>query len=268
MLRIELEQFDTWRRKDGELHLDGPYHANHKYGIYLLGWGIVTMKNEEILNRLAASLRDLNFEGAKEAISAALKVGLSPSAIIERGLVRGMGMVGQRLESREYFLSDMLVAANIMKSSIETLKPYIETEKAVGKPVGTVVIGTVKGQIHSLGKDLVALVLRVAGFNVIDLGVDVPPEKFIEKAKEVGAHIIAMSALITMTLHNMKRVIALLKREGMRNRVKVMVGGRAVTEEYAREIGADAYGRSAFDAAPKAKELIRLLKKTRTEVIR
>lgn len=220
------------------------------------------VRNEEILNNLATSLCDLNFEGVRGTITTALKAGLPPYLIIEKGLVRGMDMVGQRFESREYFFSDMLVAANIMKSSIETLKPYIKKEKATAKPIGTVVLGTVKGQIHSLGKDLVALMLRVAGFNVIDLGVDVPPERFTEKAREVDADIIAMSALLTMTLPNMKKVIDLLKREGMRDRVKVMVGGRAVTEEYAREIGADAYGRSAFDAAPKAKELVKLLKKS------
>ena len=181
-----------------------------------------------------------------------LNKGISPHDVIEKGLMEGMNLVGDKFERREYFLPDLLVAAEAVKRATEVLKPFLKGEKGRG----TVVIGTVRGDIHDLGKNLVASTLEVSGFRVVDLGVDVSSERFVDSAKKEKADIVAMSALITTTMVGMKDVIEALEREGIRKEVKVMVGGAPLDEEFARKIGADRYARTSRDAARKAVELV------------
>jgi len=167
-------------------------------------------------------------------------------------LMEGMNLVGDKFEKREYFLPDLLVAAEAVKRATEIIKPFLKGERGRG----TIVIGTVSGDIHDLGKNLVASTLEASGFRVVDLGVDVPPERFVSAAKEEKANIVAMSALITTTMLGMKDIIESLARDGVRKKVKVMVGGAPVDEEFARKIGADRYARTSRDAARKALELV------------
>jgi len=181
-----------------------------------------------------------------------LNKGISPHDVIEKGLMEGMNLVGDKFERREYFLPDLLVAAEAVKRATEVLKPFLKGEKGRG----TVVIGTVRGDIHDLGKNLVASTLEVSGFRVVDLGVDVSSERFVDSAKKEKADIVAISALITTTMVGMKDVIEALEREGIRKEVKVMVGGAPLDEEFARKIGADRYARTSRDAARKAVELV------------
>jgi len=181
-----------------------------------------------------------------------LNKGISPHDVIEKGLMEGMNLVGDKFERREYFLPDLLVAAEAVKRATEVLKPFLKGEKGRG----TVVIGTVSGDIHDLGKNLVASTLEVSGFRVVDLGVDVSSERFVDSAKKEKADIVAISALITTTMVGMKDVIEALEREGIRKEVKVMVGGAPLDEEFARKIGADRYARTSRDAARKAVELV------------
>jgi len=181
-----------------------------------------------------------------------LNEGVSPHDVIEKGLMEGMNLVGDKFEKREYFLPDLLVAAEAVKRATEIIKPFLKGERGRG----TIVIGTVSGDIHDLGKNLVASTLEASGFRVIDLGVDVPPERFVSVAKEEKANIVAMSALITTTMLGMKDIIESLARDGVRKKVKVMVGGAPVDEEFARKIGADRYARTSRDAARKALELV------------
>ncbi len=181
-----------------------------------------------------------------------LNKGVSPHDVIEKGLMEGMNAVGDKFEKREYFLPDLLVASEAVKRATEIIKPFLKGEK--GK--GTVIIGTVSGDIHDLGKNLVASTLEASGFKVVDLGVDVLPQRFVSSAKEEKADIVAISALITTTMLGMKDIIESLERDGIRKKVKVMVGGAPVDEEFARKIGADRYARTSRDAARKALELV------------
>jgi len=181
-----------------------------------------------------------------------LNKGVSPHDVIEKGLMEGMNLAGDRFEKREYFLPDLLVAAEAVKRATEIIKPFLKGERGRG----TVVIGTVSGDIHDLGKNLVASTLEASGFTVVDLGVDVPPERFVNAAKEENASIVAMSALITTTMMGMKDVIEAMVKSGIRKEVKVMVGGAPLDEEFARKIGADRYARTSRDAARKAVELV------------
>jgi len=181
-----------------------------------------------------------------------LKKGVSPHDVIEKGLMEGMNLVGDKFENREYFLPDLLVSAEAVKRATEILKPHLKGERGRG----TVVIGTVSGDIHDLGKNLVASTLEASGFRVMDLGVDVPPERFVNAAKEKRANIVAISALITTTMLGMKDIIEAMVRSGIRKEVKVMVGGAPLDEEFARKIGADRYASSSRDATRKAVELV------------
>ena len=191
-------------------------------------------------------------EKTKTLTQEILKKGVLPHDIIEKGLMEGMNLVGDKFEKREYFLPDLLVAAEAVKRATEIIKPFLKGERGRG----TVVIGTVSGDIHDLGKNLVASTLEASGFTVIDLGVDVSPERFVNAAKEENADIVAISALITTTMLGMKDVIEAMVKSGIRKNVKVMVGGAPLDEEFARKIGADRYARTSRDAARKAVELV------------
>lgn len=206
------------------------------------------------LNALAEAIINGKKEDAEKLTKQALDEGIPPDKILNEGLIKGMSVVGERFKKGEYYVPEVLIAARAMKAAMEILRPVL-TEAGV-EPIGTVVIGTVKGDLHDIGKNLVSMMLEGAGFRVIDLGVDVPPEKFVEAVKEHNAQIVAMSALLTTTMPSMKVTIDALKEAGIRDEVKVLIGGAPVTQAYADEIGADGYGRDAATGAEKAKELL------------
>jgi methanogenic corrinoid protein MtbC1 len=198
----------------------------------------------DIFQMIATTLRDLeNSNKMKQLINNAILRGVSAVEIIEKGLRRGLELIGQKYEAGEYFLSELLYAGSIMNDAIEILRPYLEREKIIKK--GIIVLGTVRGDIHDIGKNIFKMFAEAAGFEVHDLGVDVDPNAFVKALKETGAKILAMSALLTTTILEMKTVIEHLKQAGIRSNVKVLLGGNAVTKEFAKEIGADA---AALDA--------------------
>ena len=189
----------------------------------------------------------------QEGVQAALDAGVSPGDILHKALIPAMAEVGDRFERNEFYVPEMLIAARAMQAGLNILKPLL-VETGV-KPVGKVAIGTVKGDLHDIGKNLVAMMMEGAGFEVHDLGVDVAPDRFVAAAQE-GADILAMSALLTTTMTNMKNTIEALKEAGVRDKVKIMVGGAPVTEAYAKQVGADGYAPDASSAANRAKALL------------
>jgi 5-methyltetrahydrofolate--homocysteine methyltransferase len=185
---------------------------------------------------------------------AAVDEGTSAEAIINEGLIAGMGVVGARFKANEFYVPEVLIAARAMHAGMDIIKPLL-AESGV-KPRGIVAIGTVKGDLHDIGKNLVAMMLEGGGYEVLDLEVDVAPEKFVAAVKDGGAQVIALSALLTTTMPSMKDTIEALKEAGVRDQVKVMIGGAPVTQNYADEIGADGYAPDAASAVDKAAELI------------
>ncbi|MCI0516167.1 corrinoid protein [candidate division KSB1 bacterium] len=208
----------------------------------------------EILQELAQSIISGKLPVAQELTTKSLAAGVTPRKVLD-GLISGMNVVGEKFKNNEFYVPEVLIAARAMKGAMAILKPKL-VETGV-EPIGKVVIGTVKGDLHDIGKNLVAMMLEGAGFEVIDLGVDVTPEKFVNAAKERNAGAIGMSALLTTTMLNMKETINAVKKEGIQDKVKVVIGGAPVTQNYANEIGADGY---APDAASAVSEVKRLLK--------
>ncbi len=209
------------------------------------------MENQEFKEIVEAILVG-DVEKTKALTQEILNKGVSPHDVIEKGLMEGMNLVGDKFEKREYFLPDLLVAAEAVKRATEIIRPHLKGERGRG----TVVIGTVSGDIHDLGKNLVASTLEASGFRVVDLGVDVPPQRFVNATKEKKANIVAISALITTTMLGMKDIIEAMVKDGVRKEVKIMVGGAPLDEEFAKRIGADRYARSSRDATRKAVELV------------
>ncbi|MCX7677393.1 MAG: corrinoid protein, partial [Alteraurantiacibacter sp.] len=191
---------------------------------------------------------------AQAGVAAALQAGIAAETILQRGLIDAMGEVGRLFEANEYFVPEMLVAARAMQSGLALLKPHLVDSGAVS--AGRVVIGTVKGDLHDIGKNLVAMMLEGAGFEVIDLGTDVAPEKFVRAVQEHRPHIVGMSALLTTTMPSMASTIKALQEAGLRDHVKVMIGGAPVTDAFARQIGADGYSPDASSATRLAKSLV------------
>jgi 5-methyltetrahydrofolate--homocysteine methyltransferase len=185
---------------------------------------------------------------------AALQAGYKPMTIIEKGLIPGMEKLGDEFGKGEAFLPELLIGAEAMKSSLALLKPLMKLEEVKSK--GTVVIGTVLGDVHDIGKNIVAWMLEGVGFNIVDLGVDVPPERFIEAVKMNTPHILALSALLTTSCHQMDKVIGQLAEHGLRDNVKVIIGGASVNQTYADKIGADGYAPDAASAIVKIRELL------------
>lgn len=202
-------------------------------------------------------LHDAILEGdAKTAVAVtkeALAENTDPMELVTNYMVPAMDEVGRRFECEEYFVPELLIAARAMKGSLELIRPLLAERGE--QPVGRVVIGTVKGDLHDIGKNLVASMLEGGGFEVIDLGADVAPEKFVAAAKEKGANLVALSALLTVTMPSMKTTIAALELAGIREKVKVMIGGAPVTQQYADEIGADGYSENASSAVALARRL-------------
>lgn len=190
----------------------------------------------------------------QQKVKAALEAGIDPSLILNEGMIAAMAEVGKRFEDGDYFVPEMLISARAMQGGMALLKPHLA--QAEVKSAGKVVIGTVKGDLHDIGKNLVSMMLEGAGFEIKDLGTDVSPDKFIEAVRTNGAQVIAMSALLTTTMPNMKNTVEALKAAGLRDQVKVMVGGAPVTENYAQQIGADGYAPDASRAVSVAKGLL------------
>ena len=207
-----------------------------------------------VLENIYQSVIDGNMNGATEGVNKALNEGIAAAEILNQGLIAAMTEVGRLFEDGKYFVPEMLIAARAMQASVAILKPKLL--EADIKPLGKVVIGTVKGDLHDIGKNLVAMMLEGAGFEIIDLGTDVPPEKFVDAIKENEAGFIGMSALLTTTMPAMRTTIDALKEAGVRDTVSVMIGGAPVTQNYANEIGADIYAPDGPSAARKVKEMI------------
>jgi 5-methyltetrahydrofolate--homocysteine methyltransferase len=201
---------------------------------------------------LATALSNLEEEKVLETVRSMLNKGIDPKDIIN-ALREGMDKIGKMFERGEAFIADLDIAADIFKKAVEIIKPHL---KVVERGKGRVVIGTVEGDIHDIGKNLVALMLEISGYEVIDLGVDVSADKFAEAIEKYNPDVIGMSALMTTTMLNQKKIIEELKKRGLRNRVKIIVGGAPTTEAWAREIGADAWGSDCFDAVKKVRELL------------
>jgi 5-methyltetrahydrofolate--homocysteine methyltransferase len=193
-------------------------------------------------------------KGSNLLTEVAIRAGHSPQKILEEALAPAMEIVGDKFRCNEVYVPEVLVAARAMKKSLALLKPLL-TQTGV-KPVATAVIGTVKGDLHDIGKNLVCMMLEGAGFEVVDVGADVAPEKFVQAVKDTKAQILGISTLLTTTMLGMKDVLRALEQADLRKQVKIMVGGAPVTQSFADEIGADAYGESAAVAADKAKELL------------
>jgi 5-methyltetrahydrofolate--homocysteine methyltransferase len=186
----------------------------------------------------------------------AIEDGIEPAKILNEGLIAGMNVVGQKFKACEFYVPEVLIAARAMKGAMEILKPKL-LETGV-KPIAKIAIGTVKGDLHDIGKNLVSMMLQGAGFEIVDLGVDVTPEKYINTIKEQGINLIGMSALLTTTMPSMKTTIQALVEAGIRDQVKILIGGAPVTQNYSDEIGADGYAPDAASAVEKAKELLKI----------
>jgi len=198
--------------------------------------------------------------GDKDTVARKTREGLDlqmdPKALIFRGLIPGMDVVGEKFRRNEYYVPQVLLSARAMYAGLDLLKPLITASARGGDYLGTVVIGTAQGDLHDIGKNLVAMMLEGAGFKVTNLGRDVAPEKFVEAVQEHGANIVGISALMTTTMPAMKRTIDALAKAGIRERVKVMIGGAPVSQAFADEIGADAYAKDSTLAVVKAKALM------------
>ena len=208
----------------------------------------------EILDQIAKELFAGNAKAVAELTQEALSKGFSPQEVLNEGLIKGMNEVGVKFKANEIYVPEVLIAARAMKAGMEILKPKL-AETGV-EPVGKMVIGTVKGDLHDIGKNLVAMMMEGAGFEVIDLGIDVPAEKFIQAVKEYQPQLAGMSALLTTTMIQIRENIKAFQEAGIRDKVKIMIGGAPVTQKFADEVGADGYAPDAASAVDKAKELL------------
>ena len=214
------------------------------------------MEKEELLKRMEEAVKAYDEEEARRLAEEAVRMGVDPVEALEQGLAKGLREVGDRFGRGEAFITELIAAAQAMEAGAEILNREIERRGAAREAVGRFLIGTVEGDIHSIGKNIVATMLKAAGFEVIDIGVDVPTQTFVEKVKELKPDILGLSALMTTTMVKQKEVIEALKEAGLRDQVKIIIGGAPVTEEWAREIGADAVG---LDAASAVETSLRLI---------
>jgi 5-methyltetrahydrofolate--homocysteine methyltransferase len=210
------------------------------------------MADGELLDRLQQLVLKLDQAGVEETTREALAAGLSPRDIISKGLAAGMELVGQGYEEGALFVPELMLSARATLAALEILRPRLSGE-GLGPP-GKVVLGTVQGDLHHIGKNIVGIVLEGDGFEVHDLGEDVPPQEFVNKVQEVGADVVGISALISLAVSKMAETVAILKRSGIP--AKVIVGGAAVTRETAETIGADAHGRDAWEALRRVRRLV------------
>ncbi len=212
--------------------------------------------SNELLAKITTSVVEGEPDETVELTRQALAVGLEPLTIIDKGLVPGMNTVGERFQSGEYFLPHLIIAANGMQRAMELLEPELRARQQTVEAAGTMVIGSVAGDIHEIGKSLVATMMSASGFQVFDLGVDVATETFVAKVKESGANLLGLSALLTTTMTVQRKVIEALEEAGIRDQVKVIVGGAPVSQEWADTIGADGYAEDAVGAVELARRLM------------
>ena len=205
------------------------------------------------LDKLYQAVLNGDAKAAAAVTRQAIDEGMDPLALVQGAMVPAMGEVGRRFEADEYFVPELLLSARAMKGSLELLRPLLAGRDAAS--AGRVAIGTVQGDLHDIGKNLVAAMLEGGGFEVIDLGTDVPPQKFVDAIQQKGAQIVALSALLTVTMASMTKTIEALTAAGVRDRVKVIVGGAPVTQQYADAIGADGYSENASSAVALARRL-------------
>jgi 5-methyltetrahydrofolate--homocysteine methyltransferase len=208
----------------------------------------------DILKRIADALQQGDDQQVAALVTEALAASTPAGEVLNRGLIAGMNVVGEQFRQREIFLPDVLIAARAMYAGLDLLKPHLVSEGVSLR--GKVVLGTIKGDLHDIGKNLVAIMLKGAGFEVIDLGHDVAPEAFLDAAEREGATLIGMSALLTTTMSRMKDVVELVKARGLAGRVRTIVGGAPLNADFAREIGADAYACDASQAVEQVKTLL------------
>ncbi len=206
------------------------------------------------LQAVAESLIKGQAPQVEQGVQQALDEGVPVREILHEGLIAGMNVVGAKFKNNEFYIPEVLIAARAMKTGMELIRPKLTEEKV--EPAGIAAIGTVKGDLHDIGKNLVAMMLEGAGFQIVDLGIDVPPEKYVESVRESGVQIVCMSALLTTTMPSMKATVDALNEAGLTEKVRIMVGGAPVTEAYAEQIGADAYAADAASAADRARELM------------
>jgi 5-methyltetrahydrofolate--homocysteine methyltransferase len=212
-----------------------------------------------ILDDLRQSVIDGDMNHTQELVTKAVAENVPPQQILQEGLISAMAEVGRMFECGEFFVPEMLIAARAMKSGLLLLRPHLIAANV--QAIGKVIIGTVEGDVHDIGKNLVGMMLEGAGFEVVDLGADVAPEKYVQAVREHHPDLVACSALLTTTMLRMKDLILALDEAGLRDQVKVMVGGAPITESYARDIGADLFAPDAASAASRAKELVFELRK-------
>jgi len=212
--------------------------------------------SEELLTRLTTSMVEGEPDETVDLTRQALSAGLEPMAIINEGLVPGMEVVGDKFQSGEYFLPHLIIAANAMQQAMELLEPELKARQQAFETAGTLVIGSVAGDIHEIGKSLVATMMSASGFQVYDLGVDVPTETFVAKVRETGANLLGLSALLTTTMTVQRQVIEALEEAGIREQVKVLIGGAPVSQEWAEAIGADGCAEDAVGAIELARQLV------------
>ena len=208
----------------------------------------------EIISKLYQGILDGDVASTKDGVQAALEAGMDPGDILAEGMIAAMKEVGRLFEEGEYFVPEMLISARAMQAGLSLLKPHLVQSQV--KAAGKVAIGTVKGDLHDIGKNLVSLMLEGAGFEIKDLGSDVSPEKFVEAVAAGDVDIVAFSALLTTTMPNMRATIEALQKAGLRDRVKVIIGGAPVTQAYADQIGADGYAMDASRAVALAQSLM------------
>lgn len=202
-------------------------------------------------NAISEAVVDCDADKLKDLVNAAVAENVPATDILNKGLIAGMDIVGTKMESGDMFIPEVLMAARSMGEALEIIKPLLADDKE--NITSNVVIGTVKGDLHDIGKNLVSMMLESSGMTVHDLGVDIPPEDFVDKIKQTGAKIVCLSALLTTTMPMMKRTIDAIKESGLREKVKIMIGGAPVTQAFADEIGADGYAPDAGSASKLAK---------------
>ncbi len=209
----------------------------------------------ELFAKMSEAVISADMETVNKLVEEALGNGIGAKEVLDNGLIPGMDIVGQRMKTGEMFIPEVLRSAKIMQVAMDLLRPHMSEKESLG--LGTFVIGTVEGDLHDIGKNLVSMMLQGSGFTVVDLGTSVKPQDFVDAVKEHKAVIIGMSALLTTTMPKMDQTVKALKEAGIREQVKIMAGGAPVTEKFVEEIGADAYGANAGSATEKAKELVK-----------
>ena len=203
-----------------------------------------------LVQEISQYLQQGRAKNVKELVQKAIDEGIDAKTILNEGLLHGMGIIGEKFKNNEVYVPEVLIAARAMYAGMDVLKPILSSSGV--ESIGKVVIGTVKGDLHDIGKNLVKMMMEGRGLEVVDLGVDVPAEKFVEKAKEIGADIIACSALLTTTMTEMKNVVDAVNEAGIRDQVTIMVGGAPVTDNFCKSVGADIYAPDAASAAEEA----------------